>query len=99
MVHSRFNPRRPTEGLKIQDCCVTDKFRFYRNVLVHVPKRSQSEVTKAMKAVFVKRDKKSAKAKAADMVRRFQNRFAKAIEIFEAGIDDGLSYLHYAAGH
>jgi putative transposase len=69
------------------------KVHFYRNVLVHVPKRSQAEVSEAMKAVFVQRDEKSAKAKAT--VRQFQARFAKAMEIFEAGIDYVLSYLHY----
>jgi transposase-like protein len=68
-------------------------------VLVHVPKRSQAEVSEAMKAVFVQRDEKSAKAKAADLVRQFQARFAKAMEIFEAGIDDVLSYLHYPQPH
>src|SRR5271169_2040851 len=68
------------------------KVHFYRNVLVHVPKRSQAEVSEAMKAVFVQRDEKSAKTKAADLVRQFQARFAKAMEIFEAGIDDVLSY-------
>lgn len=75
------------------------KVHFYRNVLVHVPKRSQAEVSEAMKAVFVQRDEKSAKAKAAELVRQFQTRFAKAMEIFEAGIDDVLSYLHYPQPH
>jgi putative transposase len=75
------------------------KVHFYRNVLVHVPKRSQAEVSEAMKAVFVQRDEKSAKTKAADLVRQFQARFAKAMEIFEAGIDDVLSYLHYPQPH
>lgn len=75
------------------------KVHFYRNVLVHVTKRSQAEVSEAMKAVFVQRDEKSAKAKAADLVRQFQTRFAKAMEIFEAGIDDVLSYLHYPQPH
>ena len=75
------------------------KVHFYRNVLVHVPKRSQAEVSEAMKGVFVQRDEKSAKAKAADLVRQFQGRFGKAMEIFEAGIDDVLSYLHYAQPH
>lgn len=75
------------------------KVHFYRNVLVHVPKRSQGEVTEGMKAVFVQRDEKSAKAKAVDLVRQFQSRFAKAMEIFEAGIDDVLSYQHYPAAH
>lgn len=75
------------------------KVHFYRNVLVQVPKRSQAEVSEAMKAVFVQRDEKSARAKAAEVVRQFQHRYAKAMEIFEAGIDDVLSYLHYPAAH
>lgn len=75
------------------------KVHFYRNVLVHVPKRSQAEVSEAMKAVFVQRDEKSAKAKATELARQFQTRFDKAMEIFEAGIDDVLSYLHYPQPH
>lgn len=75
------------------------KVHFYRNVLVHVSKRSQAEVSEAMKAVFVQRDEKSAKLKAADLIKQFQNRFGKAMEIFEAGVEDVLSYLHYPAGH
>jgi transposase-like protein len=75
------------------------KVHFYRNVLVHVPKRSQAEVSEAMQAVFVQRDEKSAKAKAAELVRTFQPRFGKAMEIFETGIDDVLSYLHYPQPH
>jgi transposase-like protein len=74
---------------------------FYRNVLVHVAKRSQAEVSEAMKAVFVQRDEKSAKAKAAEVVRQFQSRFPKAMVVFEAGIgiDDALSDLHYPPSH
>jgi putative transposase len=75
------------------------KVHFYRNVLSQVPKRSQAEVSEGMKAVFVQRDEKSAKTKAADLVKQFQTRFAKAMDVFEAGIDDVLSYLHYPAGH
>lgn len=75
------------------------KVHFYRNVLVHVPKRSQVEVSEAMKAVFVQRDEKSAKSKAAELVRQFQGRFGKAMEVFEGGIDDVLSYLHYPQAH
>ena len=73
--------------------------RFYRNVLVPVPKRSQPEVSEAIKAVFVERDEKSAKGKAAELVGQFQARFAKAMEILESGIDEMLSYLHYPAPH
>jgi len=75
------------------------KVHFYRNVLVHVTKRSQAEVSEAMKAVFVQRDEASAKQKAEAVIREFQPRFPKAMEVFEAGIDDVLSYLHYPAPH
>jgi putative transposase len=75
------------------------KVHFYRNVLVQVVRRSQAEVSEAMKAVFVQRDEKSAKAKAGEVVRQFQSRFPKAMEIFEAGIDNVLSYLHYPQSH
>jgi putative transposase len=75
------------------------KVHFYRNVLSQLPKRSQTEVSEAMKAVFVQRDEKSAKTKASDLVKQFQSRFSKAMDVFEAGIDDVLSYLHYPAGH
>lgn len=75
------------------------KVHFYRNVLVQVPKRSQAEVSEAMKAVFVQRDGKSAREKAAEVVRQFESRYRKAMEIFEAGVDDVLSYLHYPVSH
>ncbi len=75
------------------------KVHFYRNVLSQVAKRGQAKVSEAMKGVFVQRDDKSAKAKAAELVKQFQDRFAKAMEVFEAGIEDVLSYLHYPVGH
>ena len=75
------------------------KVHFYRNVLVHVSKRSQAEVSEAIKGVLVQRDEKSAKEKAAELVRQFQTRFGKAMEIFEAGIEDVLSFLHYPQHH
>ncbi len=75
------------------------KVHFYRNVLTQVSKRNQAEVSEAMKAVFVQRDHKSAKAKADEVIAALRHRFAKAMEIFEAGIDDVLSYFNYAAAH
>jgi len=52
-----------------------------------------------MKAVFVQRDEKSAKAKEAEVVRQFQSRFPEAKEVFEAGMDDALSDLHRPPSH
>ena len=60
------------------------RVHFCHNVLVHVPKRSQAEVSEAM-TVFVERDEKSAKT--AEVARQFQTRFARAMEIFELATD------------
>lgn len=72
---------------------------FYRNVLVHVSKKAQAEVSESMKAVFVQRDKTSARLKAEELMQRFRSRFPKAMDVFESGVDDVLSYLHYPAHH
>jgi hypothetical protein len=74
---------------------------------VEVIKLSRKEQTngmardriEAMKAIFMQRDGKSAREKAADVVRQFESRCRKAMEIFEAGVDDVLSYLHYPVSH
>jgi len=47
----------------------------------------------------VHRDEEGAKTKSAELIRQFQKRFSKAMAIFEAGIEDVLSYLHYPAEH
>jgi transposase-like protein len=75
------------------------KVHFYRNVLVHVSKKAQAEVSESMKAVFVQRDKTSARLKAEELMQRFRSRFPKAMDVFESGVDDVLSYLHYPAHH
>lgn len=75
------------------------KVHFYRNVLVQISKKSQTEVSEAMKAVFVQRDEASARAKAAEVIQKFQRRFPKAMEILEEGLDDVLSFLHYPGPH
>ena len=75
------------------------KVHFYRNVLVHVTKKAQPEVSEAMKAMFVQRDPASARAKADELLQRFRGRFPKAMDVFEAGVDDVLSYLHYPVAH
>jgi transposase-like protein len=82
-------------GAEWQRC----KVRFFRNVLGQVPKRSQAEVSEAMKAVFAQRDEESAKAKAEEVLKRFRRRFPKAMEVFEQGSGDVLSYPRYPVSH
>jgi putative transposase len=75
-------------GAQWQRCVV----HFERNVLSHVPTSEMSEVAEDLKAVFKVRRQKTAKVLAEEFVELYGGRFPKAVTVFEAGIDDALSY-------
>jgi len=82
-------------GVEWQRCAV----HFERNVLAHVPASEMSEVAEDLKAIFKVRREKTARALAKEFVKVYGSRFAKAISVFEAGIDDALSHLSFPGSH
>ncbi len=82
-------------GVKWQRCVV----HFERNVLSHVPASSTAEVAEDIKAIFKVRREKTAWALAQEFVELHGKRLPKAIAVFEAGIDDALSYLSFPGSH
>jgi putative transposase len=82
-------------GVGWQRCVV----HFERNVLSHVPASSTAEVAQDLKALFKVRREKTARALAEEFVELYGKRFPKAVAVFEAGIDDALSYLGYPGSH
>jgi putative transposase len=82
-------------GVDWQRCVV----HFERNVLSHVPTASMEEVAHDLKAIFKVRREKSARALAEEFVELYGKRFPRAVAVFEAGIDDALSYLSYPGSH
>ena len=81
-------------GVEWQRCVV----HFERNVLAHVPASEMSEVAEDLKAIFkVRREK--ARELAKGFVELYGSRFPKAVSVFEAGIDDALSYLSFPGNH
>jgi len=70
-----------------------------RNVLSHVPACSMAEVAQSLKAVFKVRREKTARALAEEFVELHAKRFPKATSVFEAGIEDALSYLSFPGSH
>jgi len=82
-------------GVRWQRCVV----HFERNVLSCVPASSMAEVAQDLKAVFKVRREKTARALAEEFVELYGKRFPKAVAVFEAGIDDALSYLGYPGSH
>jgi putative transposase len=82
-------------GTEWQRCTV----HFERNVLSHVPSTSMAEVAQDLKAIFKVRRAKTARALAEEFVELYGKRFPKAISVFEAGIEDALSYLSFPGSH
>jgi putative transposase len=82
-------------GAGWQRCVV----HFERNVLSHVPASSMSEVAEDLKAIFKVRREKTARALAEEFVELYGGRFPKAVSVFEAGIEDTLTYLGYPGSH
>jgi putative transposase len=82
-------------GAEWQRCAV----HFQRNVLSHVPSSSMAEVAQDLKAIFGVRRTKTAKALAEEFVELHGKRFPKAVSVFEAGIGEALTYLHYPGNH
>jgi putative transposase len=78
-------------GVDWQRCVV----HFERNVLSHVPTTSMEEVAHDLKAIFKVRREKSARALAEEFIELYGKRFPRAVAVFEAGIDDALTYLRY----
>ncbi len=76
-------------GVDWQRCVV----HFERNVLSRVPNSSMEEVAHDLKAIFKVRREKSARALAEEFMELYGKRFPRAVAVFEAGIDDALSYL------
>lgn len=82
-------------GVEWQRCAV----HFERNVLSHVPAGEMSEVAEDLKAIFKVRREKTARVLAEEFVGLYGKRFPKAITVFEAGIEDTLTYLRYPGIH
>jgi putative transposase len=83
-------------GVKWQRCIV----HFERNVLAHVPASSTAEIAEDLKVIFKVRRQKSAWALAEEFVEELHGkRFPKAVSVFEAGIEDALSYLSFPGSH
>jgi transposase-like protein len=82
-------------GVEWQRCAV----HFERNVLSHVPAGEMSEVAEDLKAIFKVRREKTARALAEQFVGLYGKRLPKAVSVFEAGIEDTLTYLRYPGSH
>jgi putative transposase len=83
-------------GVGWQRCVV----HFERNVLSHVPASSMPEVVaEDLKAIFKVRREKTARALAEEFIELHRKDYPKAVSVFDAGIEEALTYLRYPGSH
>ena len=82
-------------GVGWQRCVI----HFERNVLSHVPSSLMAEVAEDLKAVFKVRRENTARALAEEFVELYESRYPKAVSVFEAGVEDALTYLGLPGSH
>ena len=75
------------------------KVHFFRNILAHVPQSRKLEVAAGLKAVFSQVSIESARRAISDLHAKFGPTLKKAMEIFDAGIDDALTFLAFPLEH
>jgi transposase-like protein len=68
-------------------------------VLAHVPASLTADVAEDLKAIFKVKRQKTAEALAQEFVSLYEKSYPKAVAIFEAGIEDALTYLRYPSSH
>ncbi len=82
-------------GARWQRCVV----HFERNVPSHVPPNSMAEVAEDLSAIFKVRSEKTARTLPEEFMEIYSKRLPKAVSVFEAGIEDALTYLSFPGSH
>ncbi len=83
------------QGAAWQRC----KVHFYRNILAHVPQARKAEIVGGLRTVFSQSSLVAAKRAAAEFRTACGKTLSKAIEIFDAGIDDAFAFLSFPLEH
>lgn len=83
------------QGAAWQRC----KVHFYRNILAHVPQSRKGEVAAGLRTVFAQVSIESAQRAADEFRNKYAKTLTKAIEIFNAGLNDALAFLAFPIEH
>jgi transposase-like protein len=72
---------------------------FQRNILAQLPYQAQPEVAADLRTIFAVRRRETANALAQEFVDRWGEDFAQAVQVFERGVKDALTYLDFPSEH
>lgn len=68
------------------------KVHFMRNILAHIPAKEKESFAAQLKQIWNQPDQPSAQRYARNFMDAYENRFPKAIEILEEGLEDSLHF-------
>lgn len=71
------------------------KVHFMRNIMAHIPAKEKSAFASKLKQIWLQPDHQSAIRVARMVTDEYEDRYPKAMEILEAGLEDSLQYLRY----
>lgn len=71
------------------------KVHFMRNILVHVPKRDKQTFAGLLKLIWQAPNKEAARKQAEQLAERYREKYPKAIEVLEEGLEDSLIFFDF----
>ena len=83
--------RKSFPGASWQRC----KVHFMRNILAHVPQKEKKSFAAILKEIWLAPSEKLARKRAVDLMALYGNRFPKAIQCLENGLEDSLAFYAF----
>jgi transposase-like protein len=71
------------------------KVHFMRNILAHIPHRDKAEFAGQLKEIWLAPSAERAKERAAALSEKYADKYPKAIETLEEGLEDSLSFCAF----
>ncbi len=71
------------------------KVHFMRNILAHIPQRSKDAFAKELKQIWLAEDAEHARALAVALNEKYRNKYPKAIDCLENGLEDSLTFFSF----
>jgi len=71
------------------------KVHFMRNILAHIPHRDKAEFAGQLKEIWLAPSAEGAKERAASLSEKYADKYPKAIQTLEDGLEDSLSFYGF----
>lgn len=84
--------RESFAGASWQRC----KVHFMRNILAHVPQKEKETFAAQLKEIWLAPSVELARQRAEQLSKQYENRFSRALELLEDGLEDSLAFYAFS---